>query len=52
MGDLGSSLRGLGQWAQKWGFSRRGGVSGFWTVEKVGTGLMCHIKITRELAEE
>ncbi|KAL9015320.1 MAG: hypothetical protein Q9173_000061 [Seirophora scorigena] len=32
MEDLGSSLKGLALWAQRWGFHQRGGVSGIWNL--------------------
>lgn len=48
MEDLGSALRGLGLWAQKWKFDRRGGVSGVWSVEQISTGKRCDLKITKD----
>ncbi|KAI4193582.1 MAG: hypothetical protein LQ346_003883 [Caloplaca aetnensis] len=46
--DLASSLRGLGLWAQRWGFDRRGGVSGIWSVEQIATGKRCDFMIKKE----
>ena len=45
--DLGSSIRGLGQWAQMWGFDH-GGISGIWTVEQIGTGRRCDLMIAMD----
>ena len=49
MADLGSSIRGLGQWAQRWGFDQRG-VSGIWTVEQIGTGNRCDLMVAMDLS--
>ncbi|KAL8927044.1 MAG: hypothetical protein Q9208_002590 [Pyrenodesmia sp. 3 TL-2023] len=46
--DLSSSLRGLGAWAQRWEFDRRGGVSGIWSVEQLTTGKRCDFRLERE----
>ena len=48
--DLGSSIRGLGQWALMWGFDQRG-VSGIWTVEQIGTGKRCDLMIAMDFSE-
>lgn len=45
--DLGSSFRGLGQWAQRWSFDRSG-ISGIWTVEQLGTGRRCDLMVRKE----
>ena len=50
MADLGSSLRGLGEWAQTWGFDQRG-VGGIWTVEQIGTGKRCDLMISMDPSE-
>ncbi|KAL8752309.1 MAG: hypothetical protein Q9184_005775 [Pyrenodesmia sp. 2 TL-2023] len=46
--DLASSLRGLGAWAQRWGFDQRGGVSGIWSVEQIMTGKRCDFMLKME----
>ena len=51
MEDLGSSLRGLGLWAQRWQFNQKGGVSGIWTVEQLTTGKRCDLMITKDHSE-
>lgn len=48
--DLGSSIRGLGQWALWWGFDKRG-ISGIWTVEQLGTGKRCDLMIAMDSSE-
>ena len=52
MENLGSSLRGLGLWAQKWKFNEKGGVSGIWTVEQLSTGKRCDVMITKDRSDQ
>ena len=52
MEDLGSALRGLGLWAQKWRFNEQGGLSGIWTVERLNTGKRCDLMIRKDRSEK
>lgn len=51
MADLSSTLRGLGQYAQKWRFDQQG-ISGIWTVKQVGTGRRCDLMVSRASSKE